>query len=527
MFKLKLKTPTNSEAKSAPIKIKLGKTDAVQDQKKPNIKLKFGSKGKTKSNGKSQGGPKVTPKLRFKMQRIPGEGYDSEDSEAEEDPLREEALILRLLPDAELDYVRHCVEAGDLSKIQMKWKDRYRCVLSVNKTLYAAKLMNLPNIIEAQKTVDKKNIFKTVDVSQILVVIKRISDESEIEDISPGEEDFDSGITPPLKNVGKSKYRRKMTKQYIENIEARVDELLRLDEEAEESTYEMIDPDSLAQYDFSKQGLQKGLSHQRGQDDQHTGQHPGQEHEQGQQQGQQQGQEQGETFMEDDHIVVPKASKDDVEEPLDEDLELELEQALEEDDDEEEEDDEDDEDDDDNSDNERGDVHCKVEIDEDQQQNALLKDEITDLLSTIESNKAKLSKTSNPLMRNRIIDTVKKLEKELENKNKQLKTNEDRRKSKNDGKENQSEEPGNGEGEGGAEDEREGEAEGEGEEMDEDEDEEMDEDDEDEEDEEDEGKDEQAEQAEQADDLQQQHQQQGTNDGGEDDEDDELADLFG
>lgn len=47
--------------------------------------------------------------------RVPGEGYDSEASDIEDDPLIEEGVILRVLPDVQTEFVKNCIESGDFS----------------------------------------------------------------------------------------------------------------------------------------------------------------------------------------------------------------------------------------------------------------------------------------------------------------------------------------------------------------------------------------------------------------------------
>ena len=55
-----------------------------------NPKLKL-SLSKTKENGR----PKGLPRVRIKPTRIPGEGYDSEAPDLEDDPLIEQGIIIR------------------------------------------------------------------------------------------------------------------------------------------------------------------------------------------------------------------------------------------------------------------------------------------------------------------------------------------------------------------------------------------------------------------------------------------------
>ncbi|CCH45503.1 Keratin, type II cuticular Hb4 [Wickerhamomyces ciferrii] len=440
--------PPSSAPSSSSSNIKLKKTKAKQ------IKVKL----KTPLPGIAQPVVKKAPRIRVKPTRIPGEGYDSEASDIEDDPLVEEAIILRLLPDAELDYVRHCVESGEFNQFHIKWKDRLRAIVYINYSMYAAKLVNLPNIIEAQKTVDKKNIFKTIDISQILLVVRKIQNESEIEDLQVEYgEVLPDGLTPPLQKVTESRHRRKLTNDYIEKIESKVDELLKLDEEAEDSQFELIDPESLnvnnndtpaatpSEYSNvesfndidSSAILKSGNSTYNTESNNNTQFHlsssAGKDHDEDleleleQALGGDFSLENGQSVQIEDsngeklgQIVADKngnGGEEEEEEEVEEELEIEEEEETEESDD--------DDDDDDNSDNDQA-ASRKVEVDEDAQHNALLKDEINELLTTIEQNKSRLEKTHNPLLQSRFIDSINKLEKELENKKRQLKTSEDK-----------------------------------------------------------------------------------------------------
>lgn len=51
--------------------------------------------------------------------------------------------------------------------------DSRRGVFHVGDTLYSAKLVDLPCIVESQKTLDNKNVFKVADICQV----KRLPDQ--------------------------------------------------------------------------------------------------------------------------------------------------------------------------------------------------------------------------------------------------------------------------------------------------------------------------------------------------------------
>ena len=45
--------------------------------------------------------------------------------------------------------------------------DSRRAVFTMNGITYASKLVDLPNIIESQKTFDNRHLFKVADISQV------------------------------------------------------------------------------------------------------------------------------------------------------------------------------------------------------------------------------------------------------------------------------------------------------------------------------------------------------------------------
>lgn len=185
--------------------------------------------------------------LRVKPSRVHGDGWDSEDPDREDDPLIEDGLILRMLPDANLDILRSAVESGDMSAISIFWKDKRRAIVKIHGEMYGAKLIDLPTVLDIHKTLDRKNIFKTIDVSQMLLVVKKLNTEKELMDIHVDKEfgeTFPDGITPPM-NGSKYTFTKKYENRIIQNVEDEVEKLLKLDAEAESSTYEFINPDEI------------------------------------------------------------------------------------------------------------------------------------------------------------------------------------------------------------------------------------------------------------------------------------------
>jgi transcription initiation factor TFIID subunit 7 len=106
---------------------------------------------------------------------------------------------------------------------------------------YASKLVDLPCIIESQKTFDNRHLFKVADISQMLVVDKplRNQDETSITRDPLNVDDYiwPHGITPPLRHVRKRRFRKRISRRAIEVVEEQVDELLKMDQESEHTAF--------------------------------------------------------------------------------------------------------------------------------------------------------------------------------------------------------------------------------------------------------------------------------------------------
>ena len=379
------------------------------------------------------------PRIRVKASRQPGQGYDSEAPDREDDPMIEEAIVLRMVPGAHLDYLRATCDAGDLSRVNIKFKDARRAVVSINEQLFAAKLVDLPTITEAHKTFDRKNIYKVSDICQMLLVTEPIAVEDDIFHLDSTGVDrseatvISHGITPPLHNVKHRRFRKRISRKVIETMEAKVEELFRLDDEAEESHYELLDPGALnsAQPPSSRASsvAPRGSTPQ-----------PKKDHSVNISAGSVKPEIPDDAptpyNMLSSRGVSPAPDTEQEEEEEEEDgdeedlLGLELERALEgqvgdesNEDDEDDDDDDDDEEEEDDDDNEPRSGQNKG-LDEEMLEaisyNKIIREEIQDLEASIRKKKENAANTSNALLRDRFIKVVKKLEQELEVKKRQL-----------------------------------------------------------------------------------------------------------
>lgn len=137
----------------------------------PKLKLKLSEKAAAQAPGMSFLGP-----------------YDRElDSDDEEDLVFEEQFILRLPPGEDCEKLRKIVSSREVSDdIWFKFKgtvcrvhgcatsnsnipplDSRRGVFHIGNSTYSSRLVDLPCIIESQKSLDNKQMFKVADICQV------------------------------------------------------------------------------------------------------------------------------------------------------------------------------------------------------------------------------------------------------------------------------------------------------------------------------------------------------------------------
>jgi len=123
---------------------------------------------------------------------------------------------------------------------------------------FTSKLVDMPTILETHKTIDSKTMYKTADISQMLIC-KEGEDSQEEEEVNsplrkkkdPNKVDkkflWPHGMAPPLKNCRKRRFRKTLRKKYVEapEIEKEVKRLLRVDNEAVSVKWEVITEEEL------------------------------------------------------------------------------------------------------------------------------------------------------------------------------------------------------------------------------------------------------------------------------------------
>uniref|UniRef100_A0A5F5PHX4 TATA-box binding protein associated factor 7 like n=1 Tax=Equus caballus TaxID=9796 RepID=A0A5F5PHX4_HORSE len=191
----------------------------------------------------------------------------------------ENQFILRLPPE-HASTVRKLLRSRSVSmkdklKIDISPDGRH-AVVEVEAVSLTAKLVDLPCVIGSLKTHDKNTFYKTADISQMLVCTADGDSHSSPEepatstdlkvigkDEREGEKKYvwKHGITPPLKNVRKKRFRKTKQKltdveetnltEYIESpdVEKEVKKLLCSDAEAISARWEVIGEDGTKEID--------------------------------------------------------------------------------------------------------------------------------------------------------------------------------------------------------------------------------------------------------------------------------------
>ncbi|KAG0002071.1 hypothetical protein BGZ80_002929 [Entomortierella chlamydospora] len=192
-------------------------------------------------------------------------GKDSDDDNEDEPEVSiEEQFILRLPPGEMCDRFREKVISREIDETtKLKFIDARRGTFTFEELEFATKLVDLPTIIEAQKTLNGKQMYKIADISQMLIVdptpiekVPGVKTEPSVPTIStsgsnempapsalpplkPSDYIWPDGLTNPLKNVRKRRFRKRVSKVAVEGVENEVERLLKEDSAAEEVQYEI------------------------------------------------------------------------------------------------------------------------------------------------------------------------------------------------------------------------------------------------------------------------------------------------
>jgi len=175
----------------------------------------------------------------------------------EDAPVELESQFVLRLPEFAAEELRKALRAGSMNvkdrlSIQLE-QDMRHAMIRFDNWIYPAKLVDLPCTIECLKTIDKKTFYKTADICQMLVFHDeeepQASEEEEKKkmdkkELMKAEKKYmwPHGITPPLKNVRKRRFRKTLKKKYADapEIEKEVKRLFRVDNEAVHVKWEIV-----------------------------------------------------------------------------------------------------------------------------------------------------------------------------------------------------------------------------------------------------------------------------------------------
>ncbi|KAH9909312.1 hypothetical protein F4778DRAFT_716172 [Xylariomycetidae sp. FL2044] len=184
----------------------------------------------------------------------PGEAYDSEASDREDDPVRESAFILRVMSEEPASYLRSAIEqstigaGADFGVVFLDAKER-RAMVNIANRNYAAVLVKLPTVTEAMKTWDRKTMLKNCDMTEMLWCFAEVRNENEARTIplpnmvQNNDYRWPHGITPPMHDAANRRFRKTISEKEWQSAADKVKKLLDDDASAISSRYEVLNDD--------------------------------------------------------------------------------------------------------------------------------------------------------------------------------------------------------------------------------------------------------------------------------------------
>ncbi|CAG8726875.1 18201_t:CDS:2, partial [Dentiscutata erythropus] len=163
------------------------------------------------------------------------------DDEEPEAPIEEQFILRLMVPEDVKQRFREKVRKQKFAPedVEIMFKDSRRAIFTFENQKYSARLVDLPCIIEAQKTFNNKQFYKVADVCQMLIVESPIDTQEEVHlftentaSSSIDQFEWPDGLTPPLKNARNRRFRK--------HIEKEVEKLLHDDSLAEEVKIEAL-----------------------------------------------------------------------------------------------------------------------------------------------------------------------------------------------------------------------------------------------------------------------------------------------
>lgn len=145
----------------------------------------------------------------------------------------EDHFILRL-PLQVANQLRPKVKGRDLPvDMSLSFKDQRHGKLTLNNKTFNTTLVDLPTITESLKTLDNKQFYKIADISQLLICHEKT--------VLTKDFNWPHGLSPALDDVRNKRFRKRMDKKVVEDVEQEVERLLSADYASEQITYEVLE----------------------------------------------------------------------------------------------------------------------------------------------------------------------------------------------------------------------------------------------------------------------------------------------
>ncbi|KPI92641.1 Transcription initiation factor TFIID subunit 7 [Papilio xuthus] len=170
-------------------------------------------------------------------------------------PVELESQFIMRFPEEPAKSLKELIKSGENFKNRLSISlenDMRHGEVRFDHWLLHAKVVDLPTITESLKTIDRKSVYKTADICQMMICKEEIDHTSEEELPSKNKKKdplkvdkkflCPHGITPPTKNIRRRRFRKTLKKKCAEapEIEKEVKRLLRADNEAVSVTWEVI-----------------------------------------------------------------------------------------------------------------------------------------------------------------------------------------------------------------------------------------------------------------------------------------------
>jgi TATA-binding protein-associated factor Taf7 len=194
-----------------------------------------------------------------------------------EGPVELESQFILRLPPGPSAALRATVASGvnlkDRLTIQIEADVRHGKVRFDGWSL-PAKIVDLPTIIECHKTLDKKTFYKTADICQMMICKEEVDGDVSESETTSGKTNavgkdkkflYPHGITAPLKNIRKKRFRKTLRKKFVDvpEIEKEVKRLFKMDAEASHVRYEIVnaEDEGRERSNVNNEGLNNNNSH--------------------------------------------------------------------------------------------------------------------------------------------------------------------------------------------------------------------------------------------------------------------------